>query len=167
MASSALARPARRRTTWARYGGFSTIGAASSVTLNVLSGYSALPGASLAGITIGRTLINLSITANPVAGDIFTWGLIRGQDTDAGSPTPVGAPVPATHTYEDWAWWEQTTSDSVGPSYWSGVSNQRWVDVRSKRKLPELQMAWNLVLQAQTSGSLHISYAVSTLLLLP
>jgi len=137
------------------------------VTLNLLSGYASIQGASLAGITIARTLVRLSVTSAPVAGDIFTWGVIRGQDTDAGSPSPVGAPLPVTHPYEDWAWLEESTADHVGPSFWPGLANQRFVDIQSKRKLPELQMAWNMVLQNQSAGTLAISYYVRTLLLLP
>lgn len=165
--SSAL----RRRTTWATHQSTEVFAAANDLhTVDLLAEYKTA-GGPVVGITVARTLVHLVITApaaGPAAGRAYNWGVIRGQNTDVGTNI-AGAPNPATAFFEDWAWLDQRdacVSSGAGPSVTPGGSNAYDVDIHSKRKLPELQMNWNLAISG-AQANLAVVVFVRTLLMLP
>ena len=166
-ASSSL----RRRTTWATHQSTEVFAAANDLhTVDLLDAYKTA-GGPVVGITIARTILHTSITApagGPAAGRAFNLGIIRGQNTDVGTNI-AGAPNPASAFFEDWAWLDQRdacVSSGAGPSITPGGSNVYDLDIRSKRKLPELQMNWNLALSG-AQANLAVTVFARTLLLLP
>jgi len=156
----------RRRTTWARGSGAQSFAAAGYSTFDLLNDYVAA-GGTTAGVTVVRTHLYLSFAVAPTVGTPFGVGIVRGQNTDVGLSV-VGAPRPITDEFEDWAFWEvPIASDAgtgVGPAYYPW--NIRMLDLKSQRKIPELQMSYNLVLQS-TSGTDIVNWSASTLLKLP
>jgi hypothetical protein len=158
---------ARRRTTWATHQSTEAFAAANDLrTINLLDQYQTAAG-TIAGITVGRTLIHLAVTAGTqTAGDRLNVGLIRGQSSDVGVNI-AGAPSPSANLYADWAWLEQYDSSlsGGGPLYGKWGSNVITIDVRAKRKLPDLQMSWNLALKS----SVIVTWQVftRTLIILP
>jgi hypothetical protein len=159
---------ARRRSTWATHQSTEVFAAANDLhTVDLLDAYKAA-GGPVVGITVARTLLHLVTTAGtPASGRAYNVGLIRGQNTDVGTNI-AGAPNPASNFFEDWAWLEQLdycVQAGAGPNMSEGGSNVINRDTRSKRKLPELQMNWNLAISSAAAQSLAV-YA-RTLLLLP
>jgi hypothetical protein len=163
-----------RETTWARSTNvFSLAGAGSFQTVDLLAPFKAMGGVQQ-GVTVTRTHLNISVTNVINSGDTFSWGLIRGQNTDVGGVI-AGAPVPDLDPYEDWLWWsfEQAASSSsgavTGAHFFPGGSNNQRIDVRAQRKLPDLQMTYNLVVKRQTvvAASLNLQITASVLLKLP
>jgi len=158
---------ARRRTTWATHQSTESFAAANDKhTIDLLDGYKTA-GGTVAGITVGRTLIHLAVTAGTqTAGDRLNVGLIRGQDSDVGTNI-TGAPDASSKFFEDWAWLEQYDSSvsGGGPLYGKYGSNVLSIDVHAKRKLPELQMSWNLVLHSSVIVTWQLF--TRTLILLP
>ena len=150
-----LTHSTRRRTTWATFDDAVSVatGGTHYQTNNMLTNYAGA-GGSIAGITILRTHLRLTQTSAAVAADNFYFGIIRGQNEDVGGDV-VGAPRPLNDFYEDWAWWQHyTVQGSAGGSAWNvGAANIVELDVKSRRKLPELQMTWNYVLQVNVSGT--------------
>jgi len=121
------------------------------------------------GVTVTRTHLNFSVTSQASAADAFTWGIIRGQNTDVGANV-AGAPTPDLDPYEDWAMWRtETCADGIAQNhYFPGSSNVRDFDLRAQRRLPELQMTWNLVMKRLTgSVTLNVTVTASILLKLP
>jgi hypothetical protein len=158
----------RRRTTWARFQ-FVLVEAAPGdfQTVDLLSQFKA-DGGVTQGVTIGRTHVDLAVssvgTNDP--GDQFAWGIMRGQITDVGINV-AGAPAPSTHPYEDWAWWDQLSCDTDA-HYFPGGGNVYRLDLKSMRKLPELQMGYNLVMEnISAAANFAVSVTGSVLLLLP
>jgi len=158
---------ARRRTTWATHQSSEAFASANDLhTINLLDQY-LTAGGSLAGITIARTIIHLAITSATVtSGDRLNVGLIRGQNTDVGTNI-VGAPSPSANLYEDWAWLEQydASTSGGGPLYGKWGSNVISLDVKAGRKLPELQMTWNLALKSSVVSTWQLF--ARTLIYLP
>jgi hypothetical protein len=159
---------ARRRTTWATHQSTEAFAAANDLhTINLLDQY-LTAGGSIAGITVARTVVHLAYTTatGPASGDRLTVGLIRGQNTDVGTNV-VGAPSPSANLFEDWAWLEQydASTSAGGPLYGKWGSNVISLDIRSKRKLPELQMTWNLALKSSVIASWQLF--ARTLIYLP
>lgn len=158
----------RRRTTWATHQSSEAFAAANDLhTINLLDQY-LTAGGSLAGITIARTILHLAYTTStgPNAGDRLNVGLIRGQNTDVGTNI-VGAPSPSANLYEDWAWLEQydASQSAGGPLYGKWGSNVISLDVKAGRKLPELQMTWNLALKSSVIATWQLF--ARTLIYLP
>jgi len=162
-----MGRAPRRRTTWATHQSSEAFAAANDKhTINLLDSYQTA-GGTIAGITVARTLIHLAITSGTqTAGDRLNVGLIRGQDSDVGTNI-TGAPDASAKFFEDWAWLEQydNSISSGGPLYGKWGSNVISIDVRAKRKLPELQMSWNLVLHSSVIATWQLF--ARTLILLP
>lgn len=163
---TSMVRGNRRRTTWATHQSREVFAAANDLhTIDLLDTYKAASGATVAGITAGRTLIRLSVTVSPTAGDVFDLGLIRGQDTDVGTNI-AGAPSPSAKLFEDWAWLSRYTASASGggPLYFDHGSNVTLLDVRAKRRLPDLQMNWNLAIHV--GQAMTIDVFARTLILL-
>jgi len=156
----------RRRTTWATHQSRESFAAANDLhTIDLLDQYKTA-GGPVVGVTIARTLLRISQTTLPANGDVFDVGVIRGQSSDVGTNI-AGAPSPSSDLYEDWAWLVRYTSSnsSGGPLWGEHGSNVAQLDIRSKRKLPELHMNWNLAFHSGTIATYDI-YA-RTLLMLP
>jgi hypothetical protein len=164
-------RTARRRTTWATHQSTEVLAAASDLhTVDLLDAYKTA-GGPVAGITVARTLIHTAVTAPaaPAAGRAFNLGLIRGQNTDVGTNI-AGAPNPASAFFEDWAWLDQRdfcVQSGAGPNITPGGSNVYDLDVHSMRKLPELQMNWNLAITNGPTAGLSVVVFARTLIMLP
>jgi len=156
-----------RRTTWATHQSTEVFAAANDLhTVDLLDSYKTATG-TIAGITVGRTIIHMAITAGTqTAGDRLNIGLIRGQDSDLGTNV-AGAPSPSAKFFADWAWLEQydNSVSSGGPLYGKWGSNVISIDVRAKRKLPDLQMSWNLALHSSVIATWQLF--TRTLILLP
>jgi hypothetical protein len=153
----------RRRTTWATFDDSVSVatGGTHYQTNNMLTNYAGA-GGSIAGITILRTHLRLTQTSTVVVGDNFYFGVIRGQNEDVGADI-AGAPRPLNDFYEDWAWWAHLSAQaSGGGAAWSvASSNIMALDLKSRRKLPELQMTWNYVLQVGTAGTSPATFRVA------
>ncbi|MGN5493397.1 hypothetical protein, partial [Campylobacter coli] len=134
--------------------------------LSLLDNY-ATNGGTVVGLTVARTIIHLAITSATInPGDRLNIGLMRGQSSDVGTNI-AGSPSPASDSYEDWAWLEQydASTSGGGPLYGKWGSNVITIDTAAKRRLPELHMDWNLVLQSSVAATWQL-YA-RTLILLP
>jgi len=157
----------RRRTTWATHQSTESFAAANDLhTVDLLDAYKTA-GGSVVGITVARTILHLAITAGTqTAGDRLNLGVIRGQNTDVGTNI-AGAPSPSAAFFEDWAWLEQYDSSisSGGPLYGKWGSNVISIDTTARRRLPELQMNWNLALHSSVIATWQVF--ARTLILLP
>jgi hypothetical protein len=121
-------------------------------------------------VTVTRSHITLAVVSETAAGDVFSWGVLRGQNTDIGTNV-AGAPTPSADPYDDWMIWRtETAADGLAQNhYWMGSSNVSEWDLKAQRRLEELQMTCNLVIQriSVAAASLHIQVAASVLLKLP
>lgn len=157
----------RRRTTWATHESSEVFAAANDLhTVNLLDQYQTA-GGTIAGISIARTLVRMTVPTAVTAGDTFDFGLLRGQDTDVGVNI-AGAPSPSSHLFEDWAWltrYQAGTLSGAGPHYSQYASNVIELDIRSRRRLPELQMSWNWAVHV--GQAMTINLFARTLIMLP
>jgi hypothetical protein len=162
----------RRETTWART--TETIAIAANTTAlsyDLLASFKAA-GGQQQGCTITRTHVNISVTNVINSGDTFSWGLLRGQNTDVGTPTPVGSPVPDLDPYEDWLMWSFETAASsesgavTGAHFFPGGSNNARYDIRAQRRLANLQEAYIAVFKRQVVVAANLNLAVTTSVLL-
>jgi hypothetical protein len=81
----------------------------------------------------------------------FHFGLIRGQMSDVGTNI-AGAPTPAASPYEDWLLWDLLVYDQTSSlDQFSGT--QLHYDLRSMRKLSELQMNYNAVIDVPAAAA--------------
>lgn len=154
----------RRKTTWATFDDSVSVatGGTHYQTNNMLTNYSGA-GGSLAGITILRTHLYMSQTSLATAADRFYFGIIRGQNEDVGADI-AGAPRPLNDFYEDWAFWHSyvsIASNGAGPTWTEFATNTKELDLRAKRKLPELQMTWNYVLQVALAATSPATFRIS------
>jgi len=157
---------ARRRTDWARTWQHQTLTGATDVSvIDLLTDYKA-DGGTQQGTTIARTRLRLAFTSSPSAGDVWAFGLAKGQIADVGLNI-AGAPDPEGDPYGDWLLWDYLTADSDG-HFWPGGGNVHLYDLKAMRKLEGLDEAYTFTLQRiSTSAALEVSIACSTLLMLP
>ena len=157
-----------RTTTWARSVNVFALGANGNyATLDLLAPFKTSGGIQQ-GATVTRIHLGIAVTSAVAASDSFAWGILRGQDSDIGANV-AGAPVPSTHPYEDWMMWRtEVACAGVNTSYWRDANQVEW-DLRSQRRLPELQMALNMVVirNSVTAANLAITAVASILLKLP
>jgi hypothetical protein len=169
--SRLVRRGTRPRTTWATSftNAISLTAANQYTTLDLLAEYEGKAGAVTVGISILRTIWLLTVLGTPATGDQFTYGVIRGQSSDIGANI-AGAPVPTDH-YEDWAYLSQETAGGNTAAVFShfGASNILAYDLKVGRKLPELDMRWNFVIEAgpHTTFPATFNLAARTLIRLP
>jgi hypothetical protein len=162
----------RRRTDWARQSGAITVEAGDLTYINLLDDYVS-DGGNLAGVTVARTHLRLSVTSDVTAGDTFYWGMIAGPTSYVGTNL-TGVPGPEEDPYADWAMWENPTASldvltGTGYGRYFGPANNRMVDLRAKRKLSQLQTSWLICVLGGTiaATTLVVNYSHSTLLMLP
>jgi hypothetical protein len=119
------------------------------------------------GVTVARIHCRMTRTSALTSGDVYDWGIFRGQNADVGLSV-VGAPNASADPYEDWMFWE-----SIGTGHelaeQPGGGNTRVYDIRAKRKLLQLQEV--LVLSHGTANvttfPLTVFFSGSVLLMLP
>jgi hypothetical protein len=131
----------RRKLEWADFtlDGSTSVGAVTWV--DVLSQYTAIPGASRAGATVARTHIYIAVTSAVVNGDGISL-LLRVDDINEVVASPgvavTTAHIPSgTETPEaDWMLFDQRDAH---PGYSLYGPNNLWAyDVKSKRRLKEI-----------------------------
>jgi hypothetical protein len=118
-------------------------------TIDLLSNFKA-DGGTQQGVTITRTHLRVVPTTTLAAGNNFHIGLIRGQASDVGTNI-AGAPTPAAQPYEDWLLWDYLFVDSSGELNEYGGGQQHY-DLRAMRRLMELQMNYNLVIDVPAAS---------------
>ena len=161
-------RAARRRTTWAAFQEHVTLAAPTDYfTFDLLANFKA-DGGVTQGVTIARTHFTVAVSTQPDPGDTFTFGLIRGQGVDVGLNI-AGAPVPSVDPYDDWLLWQYRGASINGAGhgeYFPGGSNQQNFDLKAMRRLEELQMTYNMVVQNVTASSPFEVYTFGRILLM-
>jgi len=168
---SRFVRSPGRRTTWAIVTQTISHAAANDYsTIDLLANFKADGGVQQA-VTVVRTHLLDSITSTVAPGDNYTFGLIRGQNTDIGNNV-VGAPVPDLDPYNDWLLWQwRWASDTIAGGIFShtGSTNVIPVDLKAQRKLEELQMTYNLVIKTLAAGTFPVVHQITgrVLLMLP
>jgi hypothetical protein len=164
---------AKRRTDWARQSGTTTLttGTGTFTTSDLLATYKSDAG-NTAGVTVARTHLSMSVTSDVTAGDVFYWGLYKGPVSNVGTEL-AGSPTPFTDPYADWAMWQEKTASldvltTSGYGHYWGPSNNTTFDIRSKRKVEQLQESWLLVIEAgAVANTIVVNWNTSTLLMLP
>jgi hypothetical protein len=124
-------------------------------------------GGTQQAVTIARTHLRVCPVTNPALGNNFYMGLIRGQNTDVGVNT-AGAPNPATALYADWLLWEHVFVDTQAQFTAAGGA-QLELDLRAMRRLEELQMNYNMVIEVPAWATFPAVFQVTgrILLMLP
>jgi len=151
-ASNRMGSP-RRRVIWAEFDAVINMTAnAQWITLDLLQTYKASVGASLPKATVMRTHWTLVPAASASLDRIWTGLKVYDLD-DITSAVTTSAFVPNPHDnpYVDWAWMSRHTADnqlSWNPAGSLGMSNGAGinVDLRSKRKLDNVQQTWGFCL---------------------
>lgn len=152
----------RRKLTWAttEQTTFTLTGATSADLFDLGANYKAA-GGTTQGITIMRTHIQLAVqSASPTIGAGAFLGLIVGNSADTRTQ------LNALAEYEDWMLYRNCYV--MGTT--SGASNQEAryeIDIRSKRKMQELNQSYWLVLEALTAQTTTVAFSVRSLLALP
>jgi hypothetical protein len=109
----------------------------------------------------------VSVFTPVVAGDAFNFGLIVDQADELVSNTPNTALLldPVRMPEADWMWWEQAVA---APTFSTGGSNVLIRDVKSKRKVEELQQTYILSMRVGTFGTTpQLQVVARTLIALP
>jgi hypothetical protein len=160
--------PRPRSTTWARAVNVTAQGANGNYSTLDLLGPFKTSGGQQQGVTVTRIHLDFIVTSAVAASDSFSWGILKGQDADVGLNI-AGAPTPVTHPYEDWMMWRtEVACAGVNTQYWE-LSNHLCMDIKSQRRLEELQETLNLVIlrNSVAAASLATTVVTSVLLKLP
>jgi len=163
-----LARSPRRHTTWARSSGtLSVANNAAWDTVDLLQAFRTA-GGQQQGVTVARIRLRLAVITAVAANDSFALGVIRGQLSDVGA-TIAGAPNPGADPYEDWLFHSVYFASVAPAQYFESGANVMAYDIKSMRKLEELDQRLNIVLGTAAVGSfpLQMGYSTSVLLMLP
>jgi len=158
----------RRRTTWATVSSTISIPAANGFNTIDLLGLFKADGGTQQAVTIARTHLRVIPTsASWALGNNFHVGIIKGQSSDVGAGV-VGAPTPAANPYADWVIWDYHFFDNaLGLNQYTGA--QLEYDLKSMRRLEELQMNYNLVIDVPAAATFPAVFQVTgrILLMLP
>jgi hypothetical protein len=133
----------------------------------MLSNFKSVGGQQQA-VTVARTHLRISCATQDTGGaSNFLVGLIRGQVADVGTNV-VGAPAPATALYDDWLIWEHFFADFSGAFNEYGGFQVNY-DLKAMRRLEELQMNYNGVIQVPSWTTFPAVFNVTgrVLLMLP
>ena len=159
-----LARPQRKRV-WARQlGSFTGVTQALAQDLSLTGQFETDYGADLVGATVARTHVSLS--AVTTAGTSAVAGLAVGILM---RPAPIAtavAPLDPEFRHADWSYVRVFWGDPGA----AGTAEQLVadIDLKSMRKMDEIGMTYELVVQSATSGSTwDVQFHANTLLLLP
>jgi len=161
----------RRKLVWAQRTTNNTATANSQWTvIDLLQEYKAAVGAAAVGVTIMRTHVWVLPHA-PAAGDLFWIGLNVGDINDVtANTTNAFVPNPRDNPYIDWMFNQKYEFDvnlriPVMHTDWAGAM----IDLRSKRRMEEVQESYNLTILQDTVGTVSKAYDVfsRTLIALP
>ena len=148
----------RRKLVWATSSTFlSAVPAAPGVLTDLLASYRAAGGVTQ-GCTVMRTCIDIVVTAaTPALDDSVFVGLIV---ADANAANAQYGPAEG---FIDWALYRRLYVAKYGAGY-AGYT----IDLRSKRKIEELQQTWYINLAASATGHVTgVDFTARTLLALP
>ena len=132
---------------------------------DLLAAYEAA-GGSIQGVTVARTLIDISWGINEAhaLGESLTVGLIKGTATAADVADPVSEP------FADWAY-NRVLYAGAGHGLLTADAPNVWhFDIRSMRKVDEVGETWWLIYKGTaqvTAATFDVRAKVRTLLLLP
>jgi hypothetical protein len=165
---------ARRRLVWAQYQTSQAFTAnAQWATLDLLSTYKAATGASAAGVTIMRTHLVVCPRAVQAADSIYIGLAIYDLD-DITAATTVNALVPNPHDnpYIDWMYSRRLVADTnvtMAGASGSGSYAGLHLDLRAKRRMHQVQMAYGLCIYQDAVGTVAKTYDIfaRTLLAMP
>jgi len=150
----------RRKLVWATVEqATSALAAGASANIGLLGDL----GNATLGCTIMRTHVRVTPTAAVALADSVNLGLIVARNTDVADPTTAGL-VTVAQADLDWMFIHRWTAN---PTLFEGGSNSISIDVRSKRKLQELNQ--NYILSIKNNQSAASTYRVyaRTLIALP
>ena len=153
---------ARRKLVWATLDQNVVIPTGTTSDINLLAAL-AVAGSSLLGVTIMRTHLRISQVATPNATTLYRQGLIVGRLTDVG--IGVAGQVDPSNPELDWMYLDRRVADSSGAA--ANVTQNWFYDVRSKRKMDELNMAYILSQSHTSAGSVTLQLWARTLVALP
>ena len=164
------ARPVRRsarRSIWAEFDAVINMTANSQwITLDLLQTYKAATGSTIAKATVLRTHWTLAVIGGSAAGDRI-WTGLRVYDLDdiSGAVTTVPQiPNPKDNPYVNWAWMSRHSIDANGnihPGGSPGMPNTGLgidVDLKSRRRLDNVQETWGFVLHQDTVATVAKTY---------
>ncbi len=157
----------RRKLVWATKNVSLTQTAAGNVTNTDLLTDLKVAGASILGATIMRTHLVLSVSTTVAAGNDFYFALIVGESSDLVSNAASTALTldPLTSPELDWMWWEHPVA---APVFDQGGTNIITRDIKSKRKIQELNQTYILSLKGGVAaGNVTTQVVTRTLLALP
>jgi len=160
----------RRRTVWAQLDASQAFTANNQwATLDLLQTFKASVGASVSGVTVVRTLLKV-VPRSPAAADRWWIGLKVYDLDDITGATTTNAlvPNPRDNPYLEWAWNEKMIADQNEANVQPGYAG-RILDVRSRRRLHQVQETLGLCIYQDTVGTVAKTYDVfcRTLLLMP
>jgi len=157
----------RRKRVWADFQlAVAAQAEAVSVPHDLLSDY-VTAGGSTQGVTVARTLINITWGINQTHTflDYFTLGLIKGTTTVADQADLI------TEAYADWAYVKPMYPGRYHSLMTADSANVWEFDVKSQRKIDEIGETWwlstQLIAPATASATVDYDVRVRTLLLLP
>ncbi len=160
------ARPVRRgggrprQLVWAEVANSVTVGAGAGNNIDLLATSLENAGQSHLGITIMRTIVTLQVQNWAGVTDAIFMGLVIGRPADVGT-TPLLGSMPGL----DWYWREQLLPVANGAAV--NVSQRYDYDVRSKRKMAEVDQRDLLCFDNISAASKNIQFFVRTLVALP
>ena len=150
----------RRQLVWAEVANSVTLGAGAGSNVDVLALGLENAGQSHLGITVMRTLVTLQVQNWAGVTDAIYWGLVIGRPADVGTSPLLGS-MPGL----DWYYREQLLPISNGASV--NVAQRYDFDVRSKRKMSEVDQRDLLCFDNISAASKNVQFFVRTLVALP
>jgi len=157
--SSHQVRGPRRKLVWCELNQTLTLAAGHTSNLNMLTQFS-VAGASTLGVTVMRTILNIQVATFVAAADYLEWGLVVGRLADVGTVTAL-AGTPEL----DWSYHDILFPGSSGPDV--NVSERFRYDVRSKRKVQELDQVYLWAFLNGSAGTQVLQLFSRTLVALP
>ena len=139
-----------------------SLGAGASANYSLFPNFTSL--ASTLGMTAVRTHVRVTpVSAAPVLGDSLQIGVVVGRASDLADPTTAGQITTAQQDL-DWAFLNRYTAS---PTLGEGGSNDIVLDLKSKRKVPELNQVWMISIRNQFAAAAQFRIFARTLYLLP
>lgn len=157
-------RTPQRKSVWARTSGQQALGIGTQFSVNLLAGFETDYGANLIGSTVVRIrgLMSSRVTTSVSAvADELRVGV---RVSNVNETAALGGPVDNPH--EDWMLWEPFYAFAVGEGG-GGVHLDRVIDVRSMRKMDEINQQLTLFAESFTAAAHELVWSLSVLLKLP
>jgi len=164
-------RPPRRKLVWADSQGDTTVAVGNFLSVDALGEFSGMPGASTVGATVVRIHSRLWVTSSVTNGDGISWSFIVDQvdEVEDGPGIPTSTAHVLSPTFSPNADWMIYTKWNAHPAYsFQGAVNNLELDIRSKRKIPELGDTLLMVVEnIDATDTITIAYHTRSLLMLP